>query len=216
MIYIILVAVGPGGFPIYCFCQGLLFYLVIALGPSLATSVYSFTDATGLRRACQLGWAGQLQRISLHGSGSQGQPERPRADPGFLLLCNHDPICVGLACCGNHQSELKGTEFLPNPVLHAGDPGRGHPGFDLVTFPFPLGRPNGKNPGVFRHPLEFLGGQPTEAFAWVIAIQIWANMGTTMIIFLAGLQTIPSELYEAARIDGASSGRYFPMLPGRS
>ena len=40
-----------------------------------------------------------------------------------------------------------------------------------------------------------------EAFAWVIVVQIWANMGITMMIFLAGLQTISSELYEAAIIE---------------
>lgn len=56
---------------------------------------------------------------------------------------------------------------------------------------------------------EFLGGQPTEAFAWVIVVQIWANMGITMMIFLAGLQTISSELYEAAIIDGAGGWRLF-------
>jgi len=56
---------------------------------------------------------------------------------------------------------------------------------------------------------EFLGGQPNEAFAWVIVVQIWANMGVTMMIFLAGLQTIPTELYEAARIDGASPWQVF-------
>jgi raffinose/stachyose/melibiose transport system permease protein len=55
----------------------------------------------------------------------------------------------------------------------------------------------------------FLGGQPTEAFIWVIVVQIWANMGITMIIFLSGLQTISNELYEAATIDGASSWQVF-------
>ena len=56
---------------------------------------------------------------------------------------------------------------------------------------------------------EFLGGPPTEAFAWVTFVQIWANMGITMVIFLAGLQTIPDELIEAARIDGASRRQSF-------
>jgi raffinose/stachyose/melibiose transport system permease protein len=56
---------------------------------------------------------------------------------------------------------------------------------------------------------EFLGGAPPEAFAWVIIIQIWANMGTTMIIFLAGLQTIPQETYEAAEMDGANKWQVF-------
>jgi len=33
---------------------------------------------------------------------------------------------------------------------------------------------------------------------------VWKNFGYNMIIFLAGLQAIPEDLYEAARIDGAS------------
>jgi raffinose/stachyose/melibiose transport system permease protein len=40
-------------------------------------------------------------------------------------------------------------------------------------------------------------------------VQIWANVGITMVIFLAGMQTIPEELYEAAKMDGASSWQLF-------
>lgn len=56
---------------------------------------------------------------------------------------------------------------------------------------------------------EFFGGQPAEAFAWVIVVQIWANVGITMVIFIAGLQTIPAEMYEAAKIDGANGWQVF-------
>ena len=79
-------------------------------------------------------------------------------------------------------------------------------------FLFPLGGPMAKLLDLFGTRSEFLGGPPAVAFAWVITVQIWANMGTTMIIFLAGLQTIPSELYEAARIDGASSWQVFSNI----
>ena len=55
------------------------------------------------------------------------------------------------------------------------------------------------------------------AVAWVIFISTWAQMGFYMLILLAGLQSIPSELYEAAAMDGAThfrSFRYitFPLL----
>ena len=51
----------------------------------------------------------------------------------------------------------------------------------------------------------------------IILLDIWKGVGWTAIIFLAGLQTIPAELYEAARVDGASSSaqlRYitWPLL----
>ena len=51
----------------------------------------------------------------------------------------------------------------------------------------------------------------------IILFAVWKNFGYNMIIFLAGLQAIPEDLYEAARIDGASRWRQFrhvtlPML----
>jgi multiple sugar transport system permease protein len=51
----------------------------------------------------------------------------------------------------------------------------------------------------------------------IILLDIWKGIGWAAIIFLAGLQTIPAELYEAARVDGANSAaqlRYitWPLL----
>ena len=57
---------------------------------------------------------------------------------------------------------------------------------------------------------QFLNGN--NAFYWVIVVQIWANAGFTMVIFLAGLQTIPSDLYEAAAVDGASGWQLFKNI----
>ncbi|MFN8522180.1 MAG: sugar ABC transporter permease [Chloroflexota bacterium] len=51
----------------------------------------------------------------------------------------------------------------------------------------------------------------------VIIMAVWKNLGYNMLIFLAGLQSIPAQLYEAAAIDGANGWRRFwhitlPML----
>ena len=56
--------------------------------------------------------------------------------------------------------------------------------------------------------ISFLG-DPKFALGTVIAVTVWLQMGYYMIIFLAGLQDIPGELYEAARIDGASAWQRF-------
>jgi ABC-type sugar transport system permease subunit len=37
----------------------------------------------------------------------------------------------------------------------------------------------------------------------VIIVYIWKNLGYATVVYLAGLQTVPRELYEAARVDGA-------------
>ncbi|MEN8097965.1 MAG: sugar ABC transporter permease [Chloroflexota bacterium] len=44
---------------------------------------------------------------------------------------------------------------------------------------------------------------PDWATFWVIFVGVWASMGFYSLIILAGLQSIPAELYEAAKIDGA-------------
>jgi multiple sugar transport system permease protein len=66
------------------------------------------------------------------------------------------------------------------------------------------------------HPIDWLG-DPHWAMPAIIVFAVWKNFGYNMIILLAGLQGIPAELYEAARIDGASIWRQFryvtlPML----
>ncbi len=58
---------------------------------------------------------------------------------------------------------------------------------------------------------------PTLAMPIIIVLAVWRNFGNAMIIFLAGLQGIPNDLYEAARIDGATRWQEFrhitlPML----
>jgi ABC-type sugar transport system permease subunit len=58
------------------------------------------------------------------------------------------------------------------------------------------------------HPQGFLAG-PSMALVSVIIFSIWTYTGYNTVIFLAGLSTIPNELYEAAEIDGANSWNLF-------
>jgi ABC-type sugar transport system permease subunit len=55
-------------------------------------------------------------------------------------------------------------------------------------------------------PIEFLSSA-SLALPTVIGIKLWKDLGVTMIYWLAALQTIPSEVYEAARMDGATAWR---------
>ena len=54
------------------------------------------------------------------------------------------------------------------------------------------------------HPVDWLG-DPHWAMPTIILFAVWKNFGYNMIILLAALQGIPGELYEAARIDGATA-----------
>jgi len=66
------------------------------------------------------------------------------------------------------------------------------------------------------HPIDWLG-DPHWALPAIILFAVWKNFGYNMVIFLAALQSIPADLYEAARLDGASLWQEFrritlPML----
>jgi ABC-type sugar transport system permease subunit len=54
--------------------------------------------------------------------------------------------------------------------------------------------------------VDWLLDHPTAALLMVL---VWGYAGTGMLIFLAGLKSIPEELYEVARVDGASAVRRF-------
>lgn len=65
-------------------------------------------------------------------------------------------------------------------------------------------------------PIDWLG-DPRWAMPAIILMSVWKNFGYNMIILIAGLQSIPEELYEAAELDGAGALRRFwhitvPML----
>jgi multiple sugar transport system permease protein len=51
-------------------------------------------------------------------------------------------------------------------------------------------------------PVDWLG-DPRTSMPAIVIFAVWKNFGYNMIIFLAGLQSIPSDLYEAAELDGA-------------
>jgi multiple sugar transport system permease protein len=65
-------------------------------------------------------------------------------------------------------------------------------------------------------PIDWLG-DPRWAMPSIILLSVWKNFGYNMLVFLAGLQAIPEELYEAAALDGAGAWHRFrhvtlPML----
>ncbi len=73
--------------------------------------------------------------------------------------------------------------------------------------------------GVLNGIIEILGGEskrwlldPNWAMFWVVFVSVWALMGFYTLILLAGLQSIPPELYEASSIDGANGWQDFRFV----
>jgi multiple sugar transport system permease protein len=77
--------------------------------------------------------------------------------------------------------------------------------------------------GIVNAALSFFGlsghawlADPSTALYAVILVSVWQGLGFEAVVFLAALQSIPHDLYDAARVDGANSWRRFRhvTLPG--
>lgn len=73
--------------------------------------------------------------------------------------------------------------------------------------------------GLLNYLLSFVGigpvdwlGDPAWSMPAIILLVVWKNFGYNMVIFIAGLQNIPEELYEAASIEGASAWQQFKNI----
>lgn len=73
--------------------------------------------------------------------------------------------------------------------------------------------------GLLNYLLSFVGigpvdwlGDPAWSMPAIILLVVWKNFGYNMVIFIAGLQNIPEELYEAASIEGASAWQQFKHI----
>lgn len=73
--------------------------------------------------------------------------------------------------------------------------------------------------GILKQALEMVGlhcpnwlGDPAWAMPAIIMMAVWKGLGHNALIFLAGLQSIPSTVYEAAQIDGADGWEQFRFI----
>jgi raffinose/stachyose/melibiose transport system permease protein len=194
--------------PFLFLLPGMFFYFLISLGPSLATAYFSFTDATGIR-GTPVNWIGleNYEEFLVLGTAARDNLEVILNTFKFSFFVTTIQFAFGLLLAMLLNQRIRGANlfrvlfFLP-VIL-----GVTIQGLMWRLFLFPLGGPVQQVLGLFGVQSELLGG--IGAFNWVIVVQIWANVGITMVIFLAGLQTIPGELVEAAEIDGASRWQIF-------
>jgi raffinose/stachyose/melibiose transport system permease protein len=196
--------------PLVLLLPGLLLYLILAVGPALATTVYSFTDANGIA-AAEVHWIGwqNYREFLLLGQAARENLAAVGRTLWFCFWVTTVQFVLGLVVAVVVNQRLRGVSVFRTIYFMPVILGVTIQGLMWRLFLYPLDGPASKLLDLIGMHSEFLGGPPAVKFAWVIAIQIWANLGITMMVFLAGLQTIPAELTEAARIDGASNWDVF-------
>ena len=61
--------------------------------------------------------------------------------------------------------------------------------------------------GILKHYSTYLTANPTYGFWGLVVLVAWQQIGYMMIIYIAGLQAVPEDMLEAARIDGANGSQ---------
>ncbi|MFE6996980.1 carbohydrate ABC transporter permease [Microbacterium sp. NPDC057659] len=123
------------------------------------------------------------------------------------VLCNGIGLAVAALISGPGESNtlLRTIFFYPYVISSL------IIGFIWSAMLSPQGAVNGVLNTIGLPSLPFLT-DPTFAKASVIFTIAWAHFGFNMILFLAGIKSVPSEYYEAATVDGASRWQQFRSI----
>jgi raffinose/stachyose/melibiose transport system permease protein len=184
----------------------LLLFVLFVLYPAIGNIYFSFTNYNGNVHHFQ--WIGLGNYEKAFTSDWKGVWNAIRITIIFCILVTfiQNFVSVLLAVLVNLNLKLKSfyrsVIFLPNilGVLVVGLV------WTLILDPY-MG-PVNKVLQMFGMDSALLGDRDIALYI-VIFVAIWANMGYSMILYLAGLQGIPKETYEAGRIDGAAGWNAF-------
>ena len=191
----------------------LLLFVVFMAGPIIAALVTSFTDlrVTDIRNPLSVEFVGLENYLAV--LGEERFQKAATNTAVFVLVGVPLTMALGLAAAvGLNQGIVRFRTFF-------------RVGFYLpvvtsivaiaVVWRLLLGTEVGLINGILStFGIDGPGWLSDERYAlWsIIAMAAWRNLGFLMVIFLAGLQTIPGDLYEAAEMDGAGRWQRFRAI----
>lgn len=184
----------------------LLLFVVLHTIPALTGIFYSFTNYAGY---------GEWDFVGIGNYVNLFRDDRILSSYGFTFLfattttivVNVGALFIALLLNAKikFQTAFRGIFFIPNvlSVLIVG-----YVFNYLLSNNLPL---IGQALGI-----EWLSSSiltnPDLAWLGIVGVTAWQSIAFSVIIYLAGLQTVPAELYEAASIDGASHWRQFTSI----
>ncbi|MFC4903377.1 carbohydrate ABC transporter permease [Kocuria oceani] len=194
---------GPGRAYYWMVLPALALFLLFHTAPVLQGVFYSFTDSPGY---------GDWDFVGLSNYAALFGDERVRAAYWFTfrfalvatVLVNVLALALAVGLNGRirFKNTLRGVYFVPNvlAVLVIGY---------VFNYLFTNSLPSiGAALGIDRLSTSLLA-DPELAWVGIVVLAVWQAVAFNIIIYLAGLQTVPAELYEAAAIDGAGPWKRF-------
>lgn len=195
-------------YPRYFLLVTLLVYLVFYVVPGILGVVYSFTDKT-IYSGTELNFVGFRNYLQLIQQNRFVTGMKNTFSFTIITTIMKNVIGFGLALALNQKLKtknvLRAIYYLPvilSTLIVAEIframllPDQGIISQFLGMFSKELGH------------FDWLGNKST-AMAMVMVVDIWKGAGYCMVIYLAGLQAVPRDCYEAALIDGANGWNTF-------
>lgn len=196
----------------------LLFQIIMGVIPSVTTFILSFTDISGVKNV-----AWKFIGLANYREFFFQQSHRDL----MQVLINTVVFCIAVTLIQNilalpialavNSTLIKGKNFCRSVIFLPVVLGVLVTSLVWLCVFNPLDGPIAKLLMSFGITSGFFTEKSMTALWLVISAQVWMAMGYSMVINLAGLQAIPSELYEAGLVDGATAlqkFRYitFPLL----
>jgi raffinose/stachyose/melibiose transport system permease protein len=193
-------AIGRGTHPWWFIAPAFAILFVFFLVPTVFNFVYAFTDWSSFKASIEP--VGLANFESLASNGTLFRALRITVVYAVLVAVFQNLFGFGLAVLLERDTRINRfarVMFLV-PVLMSAL---------AVGYVFQaLLRPDGSLNRLTGAEIAWLA-DPTWTIVVVAVIHAWKWMGLSMLIYLAGLKTIPEDLVEAARIDGASRWHTF-------
>ncbi len=184
------------------FGLGMAFIIVLAIFPAAAVFGISFTDIRGLPYI-PVRWVGLENYATFFSAAKIGY--NTQALRNTLVFAGAVTILqnlVALLIAVLFSGKLRGRTFYRAVVFMPTVLGVTVIGLIWSLIFNPSAGPAASIWSWFGASSAFLG-DPGMAMSLVVLVQVWAGLGLAVVIFIAGIQAIPGELYEAASIDGA-------------
>ncbi|OHD69102.1 MAG: hypothetical protein A2177_08380 [Spirochaetes bacterium RBG_13_68_11] len=187
------------------FAPGFTIYLGLMILPILLSLYYSFTDWDGIRPTVQLvGMRNYLEAVRDQGFLNSLRITFIFTVPGTIVV-NVLGICFAVLVNtkGRLTNFYRSVFFFPLLIsaIAVGFIWKG-----ILTYHGILNTLLANIAGI--PPIDWIG-DPALALWSLLVVTIWQDTGFATVIYLAGLQAIPADYYDAASIDGASAWQRF-------
>ncbi|RXZ80883.1 sugar ABC transporter permease [Paenibacillaceae bacterium] len=189
----------------------LLLYIFLGFGPSMVTVIFSLTDATGIPGQSWNFIGLENYKTFFTASNASDRLASAGRSIYFAFAVVIIQNAVGLIMAIIINKKLRGDVFYRAVFFLPVVLGVTVSGLIWQLIANPLGGPAQAILNWFGTSSNFFGDY-NIAFELIIFVQIWMYMGYSMIIFLAGLQSIPKDLYEAGYMDGAAGWKSFKNI----